>query len=122
MAHNVKHHPEKNLVIVKHTDQVDKHDLWDARLKILDCIKEKDSPRILVDMRDIILETTTMDRFEFAQSHNKYFPSSTKIATLMSKDDPNKSQHEFVETVSMNRGFMLRVFDDEHEAERWLLG
>jgi hypothetical protein len=122
MAHDVKHDLEKDLVIIKHSDHVDKDDLWNARLNALKLIQDHESPRILVDMRDINLTTTTMERFEFAQAHNKYFPTRTKIATVINKNDPKKDDHQFVETVSLNRGFLLRVFEDEHEAEKWLLG
>jgi len=122
MAHDVKHNLEKNLVVITHSDLVDKDDLWNARLAALKIIQDNESPRILVDMRDINLTTTTLERFEFAQSHNKHFSSRTKIATLITKDDPKKQDHQFVETVSLNRGFMLRVFEDQGEAEKWLLG
>ncbi|MDQ7797779.1 MAG: hypothetical protein RDU76_02390 [Candidatus Edwardsbacteria bacterium] len=122
MAHDVKQDLEKKLVVIKHSDRVDKDDLWNARLAALKIIQDNESPRILVDMRNIDLTTTTMERFEFAQSHNKYFTSRTKIATLITKDDPKKQDHQFVETVSLNRGFLLRVFEDQGEAEQWLLG
>jgi hypothetical protein len=122
MAHDVKQDLEKKLVVIKHSDRVDKDDLWNARLAALKMVQDHESPRILVDMRNINLTTTTMERFEFAQSHNKYFTSRTKIATLITKDDPKKQDHQFVETVSLNRGFLLRVFEDQGEAEQWLLG
>jgi hypothetical protein len=122
MAHDVKHDPKRNLVVIKHSDHVDKNDLWNARLAALKIIQDNESPRILVDMRNINMTTTTLERFEFAQSHNKHFSSRTKIATLITKDDPRKEDHKFVETVSLNRGFLLRVFEDQGEAEQWLLG
>ena len=122
MAHDVTHDPKRNLVVITHSDHVDKDDLWNARLAALKIIQDNESPRILVDMRGINLTTTILERFEFAQSHNKHFSSRTKIATLITKDDPKKEDHQFVETVSLNRGFLLRVFEDQGEAEKWLLG
>jgi hypothetical protein len=120
VAHEVKRDDKRNLIIVKHSDRVDRDDLWNARLAALKMLKDGETPRILVDMREGSIRVTTTDRFEFAQSHNKYFASRTRVAKLIKPDDLHRESHRFAETVSLNRGFMLRVFEDEQEAERWL--
>jgi hypothetical protein len=122
MAHEVKRDPQRNLIIVKHSDRVDRDDLWNARLAALKMLQEGETPRILVDMRGSSMRASTTDRFEFAQSHNKFFASRTRVAKLIHSDDPHREAHLFAETVSQNRGFMMRVFEDQREAEKWLLG
>ena len=122
MAYEIKYDEVRNLAMVNHFGTVDRNDLWNGREEAMKLVRDKATPRVMVDMRKIELMTSIMEEFNFARAQSNYSPGSVKVAVLIRKDDPKKKEHHLVETVGQNRGSMLMVFDDQAEAEKWLMG
>jgi len=122
MAYEIIYDEARNLAVVRHLGNVDHKELWDGREEAMKLVRDKATPRVMVDMREIELSTSIMEEFNFGRAQSNYSPGSVKVAVLIRKDDPKKKEHHLIETVGQNRGAMLMVFDDQAEAEKWLLG
>jgi len=71
--------------------------------------------RALVDVRKQKDEAQRLELFEFARN----IPSGVAFAVLSAR---GRDDHEFVETVALNRGKNVRLFfGPEEEAVQWLI-
>lgn len=74
--------------------------------------------RVLVDLRDAMIEMSAIDKFEFGKSFGTAgFPASTRIAAIVGGEH---STAEFIAAMAQAKVFSLRVFLDEDEARDWL--
>ena len=73
----------------------------------------------LVDGRNSRNVLSTTDNYYYAYREMSTMPlnRTARTAILADKDD---SSHDFVETVSQNAGYNVRVFKDEQQAVAWL--
>jgi hypothetical protein len=90
-------------------------DWIEARAIFLRLSEETAVRRALVDIRKQPVAGPVMELFEFGHS----IPSGMAFAVL---SDPHSSDHEFVQTVALNRGKNVRLFfGSEEEAIEWLM-
>jgi hypothetical protein len=122
MAYDISYDPKRNLAVVRHFGSVDRDDLWNGREAAMKLVSGKEFPRILVDLLDIEFEMTSLEDFEFAQAQPNYYSGNARVAVMIKKNDPQKVEHEFISTLSLNRGVLVMVFNDRIEAEKWLMG
>ena len=73
--------------------------------------------KILVDDRKISDSISTMERFKYGAQIAEHF-AGLKIAGVMKK--PLLDPQRFGETVAVNRGGYIRVFETMEEASDWL--
>ena len=90
-------------------------DWKEAQVAFFRLSKETGIRRALVDVRKQETAGPKLELFEFGQN----IPSSMAFAVL---SDPGHDDHEFVETVAINRGKNVRLFfGSEDEAIEWLM-
>jgi|SRR5688572_4969848 hypothetical protein len=89
-------------------------DWKEAQAAFLRLSKETGIHRALVDVRNQTASGPPLDLFEFG--HN--LPTGAAFAVL---SGPHRGDHEFVETVALNRGKNVRLFGSEEEAIEWLI-
>jgi len=90
-------------------------DWKEAQAAFLRLAKETGIHRALVDIRNQAAAGPPLDLFEFGNN----IPSRAAFAVLSA---PHRSEHEFVETVALNRGKNVRLFfGSENEAIEWLV-
>ena len=75
--------------------------------------------RFLFDMREATISGSTVDIYQAGvQPDVDRFPREKyRIALVYSGDT---ADHKFMEDVVVNRGYILRVFDDYDQARLWL--
>lgn len=89
-------------------------DWKEAQTAFLRLSEEVGIRRALVDIRGQMTAGPQLQLFEFARN----IPSGMAFAVL---SDPDRSDHEFVETVALNRGKNVRLFGSEEQAIEWLI-
>ena len=88
---------------------------WDfSKAQVLRLVELHGNSRLLVDVRDGESAPSILELFEFGAQ----WPHHIRTAVLLGKN--NREQHQFLETVALNRAKQLRVFDDEQQALAWL--
>ena len=87
----------------------------EAQVVFFQLSEETGIRRALVDVRKQEAAGPQLELFEFGRN----IPSDMAFAVL---SDPRRDDHEFVETVALNRGKNVRLFfGSEEEAIEWLL-
>jgi len=81
--------------------------------------REKHGGRFLVDMRGATIVGGVMDTFEVGRVPVDFGPDQGhfKVALVYAG---SLETHRFMETVAVNRGFRIRIFDEMEPAFRWL--
>lgn len=75
----------------------------------------------LIDIRGTTSVSSVLDKYKFAYEKTKFMnlPHRWRFAFL--KDQVDDSP-DFIETVMQNAGFLLKIFENEHDAIDWLKG
>ena len=76
--------------------------------------------KILVDQTRVEYEISILDTFDSGRFVSQLSPKPHKLAVVCNPD--GWSDAKFWETVAVNRGYTLRVFDNMHTAKSWLTG
>ena len=92
-------------------------------LQIIDAIRQYRSEKVLVDGRKVIGQPLTIERFfygEFVAEESKRLErgSGTMFAYVL--HEPVLDPLRLGETVALNRGMNIKVFDDYEMAATWL--
>lgn len=85
---------------------------------IIEAALENRSGMILCDERELKYRLTVFDTFDLAEQAVAYVSSLVKIALVCNPE--NMSDGKFFETVTQNRGLMVKVTTDMEEAVAWL--
>jgi hypothetical protein len=94
-----------------------------AAEQVTEVCKELKILKVLVDVRRMTGSLDTLETFEVAGHQIPQRPMTRQLARSAILDLPvNMERMHFFETVAVNRGFNVRVFDDETAAVEWLLG
>lgn len=79
---------------------------------------EYQSSKILCDERNLKYNLAVMDTYQLAEFASQYAKYCAQIALVCNKQ--SMKDGEFYETVSSNRGLIVKVFSSFKEAEKWL--
>jgi hypothetical protein len=115
MSFSVNLLADKAVVELVFEGTVDREQIFESRQRLRPMIAEKDVHGVLVDMRKIDWEVSTMDIHEFARTIQH--PTTVRIAILHRAEDRDA---RFFETVAKNRGKLVSAFTDPAEAYKFL--
>lgn len=95
-------------------------------MRILDALVQHQAKKVLVDGRAITGEPATMERFYYGKfvadalldSINRGVGEVPQFAYVLV--EPVRDRRRLGETVALNRGMFLKVFDNLGAAEQWL--
>lgn len=85
---------------------------------IIEAALEKRSEKILCDERELKYRLSVFDTFDLAEQAVAYASCLVKIVLVCNPE--NLGDGKFFETVSQNRGLMVKVTTDMEEAVAWL--
>jgi len=76
---------------------------------------------LLVDDLDLQPRLTTQEMYRLpAMLEPLGLKRGAKVAVVYARARPSASDFEFMETVAINQGFNVRLFDTEEDARKWL--
>ncbi|MCU0607615.1 MAG: STAS/SEC14 domain-containing protein [Candidatus Edwardsbacteria bacterium] len=119
MAHEIKFDREKGLVRVRHFGDVDGKDLREGRREVVKLVQGKDRSRMLIDLRDTKLTSSVVDELGLARPQGGPHKGVMKVAVLVRKDRYGGAPPA-ADPADGAAGNVIRVFDTEAEALRWL--
>jgi hypothetical protein len=91
--------------------------------KAFDLANKEKSSRLLIDIRNVVGEIPTMDRFEIGVLLSDLVLRQSDVQTTriaIVRNDPIIDPHRFTEIVATNRGVQLKVTSELQEALEWL--
>lgn len=118
MAHKVEFDENIRAVRVTHYGVCDLTDLTQAREKAVVMLQEHRVASILVDTTAIKNTPSTITSFEFSSTHKDVISYDVKIAVVV--DVLRMKDGLFAETVAVNRGISMKMFQEEKNALAWL--
>jgi hypothetical protein len=122
MSFNVSFDPNDRIVTVQVSGTVTHIDHCAAREKALQLCREKETLKILVDLRDLLTEqSSAMNCFVFGESFPIVSPKA-RIAHVLPKDIRARGDVKFTINVSSNRGLTTGEFETVDQARNWLAG
>jgi hypothetical protein len=120
MTFELREDQRRNVILLRYYGDVDLKDLWNARLELASLVKKTGIKNVVIDMRGVKLNLDSVDEYQFSNSNIKYLPRGTEVATVITENDPFIHDHKYMEEVSLNRGFPIRIFTNAKEAKQWL--
>jgi hypothetical protein len=118
MPWELEYMPGPRVLFVRVTGTVDIAS-WEAQLRMSVQEAEKHSClRYLVDYRDSTLHLNIADLYDRPKFYAQVgMPHHARIALLFSQPEAEK---DFVESVTSNRGYLVKVFEAPEPALAWL--
>jgi hypothetical protein len=96
--------------------------LIEAAAEITADCRDRGIFRVLIDVREMTGQLDTLETFDVA---GRGIPNRTEARRLIRSAILDRTENiqriRFFETVAVNRGLTVKVFDDETDAVRWLL-
>jgi hypothetical protein len=96
-------------------------------LEILEAVARHSTDKILLDGRELTGEPTTIQRFLFSaitahavMSYRRAHRASRALQFAYVLQEPVLDPQRFGETVAVNRGMWVKVFDNPEDALGWL--
>lgn len=83
-------------------------------------LEKRGGKRVLFDMREAEIAAGTLETFDTAAQPESWGWDKSYMAAVVYSEITENAR--FLETVGVNRGIMIKVFDDVDEATAWLLG
>ena len=127
MTLRIQTHVEPELLRVIAKGQFSLEDALQKFLDLLDAVERTEARKILLDGRQVTGNPTVIDRFlygEFAAKAVKKYMTEGEVrhppqfAYVL--HEPVLDPKRFGETVAVNRGMWLKVFDNLEDAGQWL--
>jgi hypothetical protein len=111
---------ENNDYIGKLDGPLDRETVNQLKKEHVKIIKATGIKRILNDVRAVHDAMGIIDGYEFVYTDTRALnlPGDIRAAILT---DPGDKTHSFQETVALNAGYRVKVFDDISKAITWLL-
>jgi hypothetical protein len=120
MSFTVSFDPADKIVTVQMSGKASHKDHIAARREALRLCRENDSLKLLVDLRELDTENSSvMDCFAFGESFPLLSPKAC-IAHILPKDEKSKKDVRFTSNVSANRGLLTAEFESIDQARKWL--
>lgn len=96
--------------------------LMAAAAKTTAYCREHGYSRLVIDIRNMAGGLDTLETFEIAgHAIPKQTAARNLVRSVILDLTENIERIRFFETVAVNRGFNVKVFDDEERATEWLL-
>lgn len=118
--------PDKGYLSVTVTGQFKLREAEQSFLTVLEAVIEHETKKVLLDARTVTGKPETIERFYYgkfvASSVRAYKVRGVSPATAFAYvlQEPVLDRQRFGETVAVNRGMHLRVFDNVEAAFKWL--
>jgi hypothetical protein len=121
MPWKVEYLSERDMVAIIATDEVFDED---ARAQIVEAIrllKGNQATLVLVDCSEALSEVPLSSLYRLPDHGTKLgAPWNTRVAVVIPRTRYRIETYHFLEIVSRNAGYDMRLFDDRESAEDWL--
>jgi hypothetical protein len=119
MTWNIFHIPENNIIHIETEGEMTAKMVNGMVREAMEAGERHNSGLFLVDHRKVHIAMSVLDTFSRPSELDALsFPRNSRVAQLYAEKDHETFQ--FLETVSLNRGYQIRIFKDINLAREWL--
>ena len=116
MPDRIKVNEKSRLIEMLSFDDVSETDIKSSIKHVREVFKKTGISRVLIDATHTETFPDAVSVFEIFSK----FPRELQVAVLMNEDQATAEDLRFIETVSQNRGILLKLFLTRDDAEKWL--
>lgn len=123
MAWRLEYRDDLGIVVLTYTGRVSGEDIQAAAAARIDLGKEKGASKFLIDTREVETdESATLSIYEIPDRiyPEKQFERTSRIAILGPKSMLTREMVAFFENACVNRGWLVKTFQEHPEAVAWL--
>ena len=121
MPTEIKYLSTEKVVWVKQSGKITAAEMRENTLEVIRLVKEHGTSRVLSDNTDMVTDAKTTDLFNLPKLYDELgFSKASKVANIMNVATGRKENYQFYETVCRNRGYDIKLFDDQESALKWL--
>jgi len=119
MKWTISHIAESNIIHIETVGEMTAPVLNQMVREVIEASELHNSKLILVDHRKALVALSVLDTYCRPQELDALgFPRNSRVAQVF--PGSNLEQFRFFETVSLNRGYQIRIFKDIESAKEWL--
>lgn len=118
MPEEVRLSPDGKYIAVTSSGPPSLSEMAETLAKIAELQRSRGVRKVLVDSRARSGQPPVVDLFRGGEMLAEQLGPGVRVAVLVSE---RSVDHQFFETVSLNRGALVAYFEHEDEARRWLL-
>ena len=111
---------DKYLLVIGHGSRDNFASMVAASEIIFAKVEETKTQRLLVDYRKLQINVRMGDAFNIVKRYEAAKPQFKDMVTAAVFDSNGMEFGRYWQEVSRQRGFIIEIFDDFDEAERWL--
>lgn len=123
MKWSVEYNDDLKIVVLTYFGRVTGSDISEAAAARIDLGKEKGVTKFLIDARKVEAdELAGMDIHSIPEKlyTEKQVERTSRIAILAPQTETSKKMVRFFESACVNRGWVVKSFNDQESAVRWL--
>lgn len=119
MTWKLSHIADGNIIQIETAGELTVQQLNQMAKEAIEAGNLHNSTSFLADHRNAVVALNTVEIFERPQAWDKLnFPRASRIAQVA--PESRLKDFNFLENVSLNRGYRVRVFTDIDAAKKWL--
>lgn len=123
MPYTIEYLKKEGIALVTNTGVFTYEDFQKQALEALEVSRTRKCKKFLVDCTSMITQSQTMDIYATSDFYEEIdAPRENQIALVVSAGTEAEADLRFYETVSINRGWQVKLFADKASAMRWLQG
>ena len=122
MPWQVEFDEQRRVILLAYRANVSYEDVHESSIAVIAMTHDKDTHKILTDFTDAVsLAHSSIDIFHLPTTYKTLGQDLPLVEAIVDPKDPKiRKDAEFYETVCINRGFTVRVFEDRDQALEWL--
>lgn len=121
MAWKASLNPENGFIEVTYSSRVTMQDVSEANADILTFVQVESPLKFFVNIVDAELELSVIDLFKIPESWDALGFGRGNSMCVVTRESSNQTKDlSFLEDVSVNRGWNVKIFTNNKEAIQWL--
>ena len=123
MPFAIRHLADSGVVLVVSWGPLSVDDVRTADTQARARAAENGAARYLYDDRRAEIQFSFLDYFNLQESWEKVgFTPTDRVAIVLPENPRLRSEYEFFETICLNRGLTVKMFESREDAQRFLTG
>jgi len=123
MSWQVKFDDEHRVIFLYYGADISKKDIRESIVAVVEIIRDKDVRKILTDFTECLsLSLSTFDIYQLPTEYKTAGLNVSVTEAIVAPQDPKiLNDIKFYETVFLNRGVRVQIFEDREKALEWLI-
>jgi len=122
MPYTITFLEDEKIVVIQNIGKLSPEEFEKQNKEAYALSQTKDSLLCLVDNTQIAPSISTLDLYSYPDIYEKLdIPKTIRVAVILPEDTVTRGNIRFWETVCINRGWTVKIFNTKNEAIDWLL-